>query len=264
MRLFLRLQIPIVLLVAAAYFLVVWPLHNPHPKFVFPEGTLAIRDVRIYITPDSDPIEHGTVLARTGIIVAAGQNIAIPQDTNIVECPNCTVTAGFWNSHVHFTESEVGLRGIQIRRHAECAARRHAFQPRLHHRGRPLLRSRARPSLSAAASKPAISKDLLIYTAGLRHLSASRNPLLSVDLPFYVRWMMPQPETPEAAAKIEERNIRIGADVLKLFTGSIVAPHQVLPMPRRCRDGCGRSCASPWTARIRASYESRRNNSRDR
>ena len=42
---------------------------------------------------------------------------------------------------------------------------------------------------------------------------------------------MPQPETPEAAASIEERNIKLGADVLKLFTGSIVKPHEVLPMP---------------------------------
>ena len=106
MRLFLKLQIPIFLLVSAFYFLVIWPLHNPHPKFFFPEGTLGIRDVRIYITPDSEPIEHATILARTGIIVAAGQNVAIPQDTNIVECPNCTVTAGFWNAHVHLTESK--------------------------------------------------------------------------------------------------------------------------------------------------------------
>src|SRR5665213_3257182 len=106
MRLFLKLQTPVILAALAAYFFFVWPLHNPHPKFVFPEGTLAIRDVRIYITPDSGPIEHGTVLARTGIIVAAGRDIAIPQDTNIVECPNCTVTAGFWNAHIHFTESK--------------------------------------------------------------------------------------------------------------------------------------------------------------
>src|SRR5271163_1794421 len=106
MRLFLWLQIPVLLIVVATYFLLIWPVHNPHPPLVFPQGTLAIRDVRIYITPDSEPIEHGTVLARTGIIVAAGQNIIIPQDTNIVECPNCTVTAGFWNSHIHFTESK--------------------------------------------------------------------------------------------------------------------------------------------------------------
>src|ERR1022692_2514029 len=102
MRLFLRLQIPILLLVAAFYFLMIWPLRNPHPPLVFPETTLAIRDVRVYTAPDSNPLDHSTVLVRSGVIVALGQSVAIPQNTQIFECPNCTVTAGFWNAHVHF------------------------------------------------------------------------------------------------------------------------------------------------------------------
>ena len=41
---------------------------------------------------------------------------------------------------------------------------------------------------------------------------------------------MPQPESPYAAAETEERNIARGADVLKLFTGSLVKPGVVKPM----------------------------------
>ena len=83
----------------------IWPLHNPHPNFVFPEGTLAIRDVpHLYHSPTPTPSSTPPSSRAPSIIVAAGQNIAIPQDTNIVECPNCTVTAGFWNSHIHLTE----------------------------------------------------------------------------------------------------------------------------------------------------------------
>ncbi len=230
MRLFLKLQIPILLLVAIAYFLILWPLHNPHPKFVFPEGTLAIRDVRIYITPDSDPIEHATVLARTGIIVAAGQNIAIPQDTNIVECPNCTVTAGFWNSHIHFTEPKwnnaafksAGMLNAQL---ADMLTSR-GFTTVVD------LSSDPRQTISLRRRiETGDLKGPLIYTAGQGMYPPHGIPYYLGDLPFYVRWLLPQPETPEAAAKIEERNIRIGADVLKLFTGSIVSPHEVLPMP---------------------------------
>ena len=106
MRLFLRLQIPIFLMVVAAYFLLLWPLRNPHPPVTFPDTNLAIRDARVYTAPDADPMDHATVLVRRGLIVAVGKDIAIPQDTNILECPNCTVTAGFWNAHVHFTESK--------------------------------------------------------------------------------------------------------------------------------------------------------------
>src|SRR5580698_1192766 len=230
MRLFLKLQIPILLLVAAFYLLVIWPVHNPHPKFLFPEGTIAIRDVRIYISPDSDPIEHGTVLARTGIIVAAGQNVAIPQDTNIVECPNCTVTAGFWNAHIHLTESKW-----------DHAAFKSADT--LNAQLADMLTSRGFTTVVDLGSDPRECISLrrrietgdlqgpAIYMAGSGIYPPHGIPYYLGNLPFYVRWTMPQPETPDAASKIEERNIRLGADVLKLFTGSIVAPHQVLPMP---------------------------------
>jgi imidazolonepropionase-like amidohydrolase len=44
-------------------------------------------------------------------------------------------------------------------------------------------------------------------------------------------WLMPQPATPAESAKVEERNIENGADLLKLFTGSYVERGKVLPMP---------------------------------
>jgi imidazolonepropionase-like amidohydrolase len=230
MRLFLWLQIPILLSVLAFYFLLIWPLHNPHPKLIFPEGTLAIRDVRIYIAPDSDPIAHATVLARTGIIVAAGQNVEIPQDTNIVECPNCTVTAGFWNSHIHFTE-------------AKWANSAFKSADTLNAQLADMLTSRGFTTVVDLSSDPRQTISLrrrietgdlkgpFIYTAGQGIFPPHGIPYYLADLPWIDRQLMPQPETAEAAAKIEERNIRIGADVLKLFTGSIVTRHTVLPMP---------------------------------
>jgi hypothetical protein len=42
---------------------------------------------------------------------------------------------------------------------------------------------------------------------------------------------MPQPGTPAAAARDEERNISQGADFLKLSTGSCVQRGTVVPMP---------------------------------
>ena len=42
---------------------------------------------------------------------------------------------------------------------------------------------------------------------------------------------MPQPKSPAEAANIELRNIAEGADILKLFTGSILGPGNILPMP---------------------------------
>jgi len=46
-----------------------------------------------------------------------------------------------------------------------------------------------------------------------------------------VRWQIPQPETPNEAADVEERNIARGADLLKLFTGSWARRDLIVVMP---------------------------------
>jgi len=192
MRLFVKLQIPILLIVLAAYFLLIWPLRNPHPKFVYPEGTIAIRDVRIYINPDSDPIEHGTVLARTGIIVAAGLNVAIPQDTNIVECANCTVTAGFWNSHIHFTESKWDSAAFK-----SADTLNAQLSDMLTSRGFTTVVDLSTDLRGSISLRRRIEtgglKGPAIYTAGSGMYPPHGIPYYLGDLPFFVRWMLPQP-----------------------------------------------------------------------
>jgi imidazolonepropionase-like amidohydrolase len=230
MRLFLWLQIPVALMVAATYFLLVWPMRNPHPALIFPETTLAIRNARIYTNPDSDPIEHGTVLVRSGIIVGVGQNIAIPQDTNVLECPNCTVTAGFWNSHVHLTESKWDYSALK-----SSATLNAQLADMLTSRGFTTVADLGSDLRQVVSLRRRIEagelKGPAIYTAGSGLYPPHGIPFYLADLPFFIRWQMPQPETAEAAMEIEERNIRRGADLLKLFTGSLVTRHSVLPMP---------------------------------
>ncbi|MGA3188252.1 MAG: amidohydrolase family protein [Bryobacteraceae bacterium] len=220
----------LLLFVVAVYFLFFFPLRNPHPRLVFPEGTLAVRDVRIYIAPDSDPIDHGTVLVRNGVIVAVGQNIAIPQDTQIIECPHCTVTAGFWNSHVHFTQPKWDNAAFK-----SASTLNAQLADMLTSRGFTTvvdLSSDIRQTVSLR--RRVETGDLRgpgIYAAGSGLFPPHGIPYYLADLPFFIRWQLPQPETPEAAAKIEETNIARGADVLKLFTGSLISRKEVLPMP---------------------------------
>jgi imidazolonepropionase-like amidohydrolase len=230
MRLFLRLQIPIGLMVLAAYFLLFWPLRNPHPPLTFPETTLAIRDVRVYTAPDSDPLDHATVLVRSGIVVAVGPNIDIPQNTNVLDCPNCTVTAGFWNAHVHFTESKWDYSAFK-----SASTLNAQLADMLTSRGFTTVADLGSDLRQTVSLRRRIETgDVLgpaIYTAGSGIYPPHGIPYYLGDLPFFIRWTMPQPESSEAAAEIEERNIRRGADLLKLFTGSLVTRHSVLPMP---------------------------------
>ncbi len=76
----------IAVLGSGAYLLFVWPLRDPHPKVGLPLGALAIRDVKIYPSPDAVPIERGIVVARNGIITAVAPGAEIPSDAQVLSC----------------------------------------------------------------------------------------------------------------------------------------------------------------------------------
>jgi mRNA-degrading endonuclease toxin of MazEF toxin-antitoxin module len=60
----------------------------------------------IYATPMEDPIANGVVVLRDGRIADVGRqgSVVIPEAARRLDCSGLTVTAGFWNSHVHFME----------------------------------------------------------------------------------------------------------------------------------------------------------------
>jgi imidazolonepropionase-like amidohydrolase len=58
----------------------------------------------IYTSPADDPIHGGVVLIDGEKIAAVGALVDIPEGTEVLDCTGLTITAGFWNSHVHFTE----------------------------------------------------------------------------------------------------------------------------------------------------------------
>ena len=60
----------------------------------------------IYTSPAEDPIHDGVILIRDGRIVSVGNrgSVNLPADVESLDCLGMTITAGFWNSHVHFFE----------------------------------------------------------------------------------------------------------------------------------------------------------------
>ena len=69
-------------------------------------GDLALVGGKVYPTPQAVPIKNAVVLIHDGKIAAVGKDddIEIPKSAYIIECGGRVITAGFWNSHVHFTE----------------------------------------------------------------------------------------------------------------------------------------------------------------
>jgi imidazolonepropionase-like amidohydrolase len=68
------------------------------------EHDLALVGGKLYSSPTSDAIENAVVLIHNGTITAAGKQseIKIPQSAQRIDCTGKVITAGFWNSHVHF------------------------------------------------------------------------------------------------------------------------------------------------------------------
>ena len=70
------------------------------------ESPLALVGGTIYTSPTEEPIRNGVVLIVGGKIAAVGRraSVRIPRGTNVIDATGSTITAGFWNSHVHFLE----------------------------------------------------------------------------------------------------------------------------------------------------------------
>ena len=67
---------------------------------------LALVGGRIYPSPQAAPIDTGVLLIRGELITAVGprDSVSVPASARVVDCSGSTIVAGFWNSHVHFTE----------------------------------------------------------------------------------------------------------------------------------------------------------------
>src|SRR6266536_6203012 len=71
-----------------------------------PNGYIALVGATIYVSPTEEPIRDGVVLIQGGKIAAVGRRalLRVPQTVQSLDCSGLTITAGFWNSRVHFFE----------------------------------------------------------------------------------------------------------------------------------------------------------------
>jgi len=193
---------------------------------------LVIIDARIYPAPDAAPIEHGTVLVRDGRIAAVGSSatISVPAGATVIDGKGGFVTAGFWNSHVHFLA--LPLREAGTRPAPELDAALNAMLTRW---GFTTVFDVASLNGSARALRKRIETG-----------EVTGPTILTVDAPFfpkdgtpvYVRALLREIGAPSAeVASTDQARERVrqqlsdGADGVKLFTGAVVGGAiGVLPM----------------------------------
>lgn len=193
---------------------------------------LAIVGARVYPAPEVAPVDDATVLIRGGRIadVGARGSVDVPPGVRIVDGRGKSVTAGFWNSHVHLIKPPFRAPDGQ-----PADALDEALRERFSRWGFTTLFDIASLPGDARALRSRIDRGEVV---GPR--------LLTVDMPFfpergtpiYVRELWRQSKAPSAEVSTANQarsraavQIEAGADGAKLFTGAIIGgPGGVLPM----------------------------------
>lgn len=192
--------------------------------------TLAVEVGKAYVSPGAKPLSRATILIRDGKIAEVGPHVVVPKDVNVLRCPQCSAFAGFWNTHVHFMEPKWGnaatLPVAQLTAQLREMLGRSGFTAVVDTGSDPRDTTALRGRIeSGEVSGPRI------YTAGLPLFPPNALPYYLRDLPPPVQALFPQPKTGAEAAEAVAQGMAAGTDIVKLFTGSIVAPDHIVPMP---------------------------------
>jgi len=190
---------------------------------------VAVVHARVWTAPGAKPLADATVLIHDGRIAAVAHRVALPKGTTVLPCDGCTVMAGFWNAHVHFIEPDwLGVATLDpatLERQLQDMLTRSGFTS--------VVDTGSDPRVTGELRRRIERGDVAgphIRSAFLPLYPEHALPYYLDDLPPALRDSLPQPASPDEARETVARNLDAGADITKLFTGSIVKPGQIQPM----------------------------------
>ena len=175
---------------------------------------LVLKGGSVYASPEATPISDAVIVTSAGVITALGRSseIQIPPDAQVIDCTGKTIVAGFWNSHVHFTEAVWNNAGsapaAPLTAHMQAMLTRWGFTT--------AWSVGSNPSDSLALRRRVYADEILgpnIFLAGSIFPKDGR-PAYLPDA------QIPEAATPERAAEMALYYLQLGLDGIKLFTGS--------------------------------------------
>lgn len=193
---------------------------------------LALVGAKIYFSPSDKPIPNGVIVVRNGKIVAVGPtgSVRIPANAAPLNCKGQFITAGFQNSHVHFTEP----KWVEAEKQPSVKLEMQLFDMLIRYGFTTVVDTGSLLPNTLAIRKRIDSGEVRgprILTAGGPLYPPDGIPYYLHDLPPDILEMLAQPDTPAAAVSAVDDNLAGGADIIKLFTGSWIARGKVKPMP---------------------------------
>src|SRR5579871_6840801 len=178
---------------------------------------LVLTGAKVYPSPAAEPIEGAVVIIHDGKISEIGVQghikYDVPKSAKMLDCAGKVIVAGFWNSHVHFTEALWSGAGTmaadKLEAHMQEMLTRWGFTTVWDLGSNPddtlTLRKRVE---SGAVPGP--------------HILMAGDIFPKNGHPAYVpaEIQLPEAATPQEAEKMAQGYMKMGYDGMKLFTGS--------------------------------------------
>ena len=180
---------------------------------------------RVQSAPDAAVIDDGVVLVRDRVITAVGTRaqVTVPPGATIVDCAGATVLAGFWNSHVHFTQPVWNDAASAPAERLESAMRAMLTSWGVVR----VLDTGSFPETSQALQRRVAAGEI----AGPAILRASGSLVPEGGSPYYVLpARLPEATNVQVTTTIAEGVLSGGADGVKLFTGSWASRTSIIVM----------------------------------
>jgi len=189
------------------------------------ESALALVGGTVYVSPTSAPLSDAVVVVSRGTITAIGNrsNVQVPQGARVIDCTGKSLTAGFWNSHVHLTEP--AWRGAAsapadgLTKHMQEMLTKWGFTT--------VWDLGSNPSDTLPLRRRVDSGEVLgprIFSAGSIFPKGGHPIYLPAEM------QLPEAATPDEAAGFARNFLGLGLDGMKLFTGSYMGDKPVVNM----------------------------------
>ncbi|WP_143278274.1 amidohydrolase family protein [Bradyrhizobium sp. UFLA03-84] len=176
--------------------------------------TVVLRGGTLYASADAAALPDAVIVISDGVISAVGKSgdVKVPADARVIDCSGKTVVAGFWNSHVHFTEHVWHLAGeapaAPLTQHMQEMLTRWGFTTvwDLGSDPRNILPLRKRIAAGEVAGPD-------IFLAGSIFPKDGHPAYLPADM------QLPEASTPDEATQLARSYMDLNLDGVKLFTG---------------------------------------------
>ena len=187
--------------------------------------TLVLLGGTVYPSPDAAPLPDAVIVTSAGVITAIGRRseVQIPKDARVIDCTGKTVVAGFWNSHVHFTQAAwrnaAGASAASLEQHMQEMLTRWGFTT---------VWDLGSEEVDTLALRRRIESGEIpgpkIFLAGSIFPKGGHPVYLPAEM------QLPEAATPEEATQMARFYLGMGLDGLKLFTGAYMGSKPVVNM----------------------------------